>query len=163
MSFLCRFCGGKKCKHENWKTQENSAIEGLNSTWITMDILACQRPSSRIIDQYDLIASFKKQKIFSLYCLQENGEHPHCGDGIHKGSGLSYHPSEFMNRGVGFFDYGWKDHNTTSIKSLLKIMKSIDQRMVDGKKIAVHCHAGRGRTALVICAYLIYKEDMSAE
>jgi protein tyrosine phosphatase domain-containing protein 1 len=29
-------------------------------------------------------------------------------------------------------------------------------------KISVHCHAGRGRTLLVICSWLIYYERMSA-
>ena len=27
----------------------------------------------------------------------------------------------------------------------------------------MHCHAGRGRTALVICCYLIYEKNFSAE
>ena len=26
-------------------------------------------------------------------------------------------------------------------------------------KIAVHCHAGKGRTALVICGYLMFKNN----
>ena len=32
-----------------------------------------------------------------------------------------------------------------------------------GKKLAVHCHAGKGRTALVVCAFLIYQQGLSAE
>jgi hypothetical protein len=45
--FLCQFCGGEECDHENYlknKRQPN-AIEGLNSNWITDNILAMQRPS----------------------------------------------------------------------------------------------------------------------
>lgn len=30
--------------------------------------------------------------------MQEPGEHPYCGDGIHTGSGLSYLPEEFYER-----------------------------------------------------------------
>ena len=31
------------------------------------------------------------------------------------------------------------------------------------KKVAIHCHAGRGRTALVICGYLMFKNEWSAQ
>jgi len=30
------------------------------------------------------------------------------------------------------------------------------------QKVAVHCHAGRGRTALVICGYLMFKNNWNA-
>ena len=30
--------------------------------------------------------------------LQEPGEHPFCGDGIHEKSGFSYYPEEFYER-----------------------------------------------------------------
>lgn len=53
--FVCRFCGGKECKHENWKNVENPAIEGLNSNWINDDIVASQRLSDRLIHEYRII------------------------------------------------------------------------------------------------------------
>lgn len=33
----------------------------------------------------------------------------------------------------------------------------------DEGKISVHCHAGRGRTLLVICSWLIYYDRMPAQ
>lgn len=58
--FLCNFCGGKKCKLENYLNHPNPAIKGLNSDWITSRFLAMQRPSSRLIKEFDIISQFKK-------------------------------------------------------------------------------------------------------
>jgi protein-tyrosine phosphatase len=95
--------------------------------------------------------------------LQEPGEHPYCGDGIHKSSGLSYLPSEFYSHGIKFYNFGWRDHETTNLNIILKIIKCMDICISEGKKVAVHCHAGRGRTGLIICAYLIYKYSYTAD
>ena len=61
--FLCNFCGGKKCKLENYLNHPNPAIKGLNSDWITDRFLAMQRPSSRLIKEFDIIGQFKKFQI----------------------------------------------------------------------------------------------------
>ena len=60
LRFLCRFCGGSTCKDEDYKKNPiQNAFPGLHSNWVTTDILAMQRPSSRIIKEYDLISKFK--------------------------------------------------------------------------------------------------------
>lgn len=64
--FLCNFCGGKKCKHENYLSHPSSAIKGLNSDWITERFLAMQRPSSRLIKEFDIIAQFKRLHYYNL-------------------------------------------------------------------------------------------------
>jgi hypothetical protein len=37
---LCTFCGGASCKHEDWTKIKNPAVKGLNSNFITEDIIA---------------------------------------------------------------------------------------------------------------------------
>jgi len=152
---LCHFCGGKSCKHENWKNNKRNpkGLDGLHCDWIMDNILATQRPSSRLIKAYSLIDHMKKLHLYSIFCLQEPGEHPHCGDGIHESSGLSYLPEEFNERsrghiadGINFYNFGWEDHQTTNFDIILKILKSLDYCLSEGKRVAVHCHAGRGRT-----------------
>ena len=76
---------------------------------------------------------------------------------------MSYLPEEFYKHGIAFYNFGWKDHNTTDLSTLVKIVKTVESVMRGGGKIAVHCHAGRGRTALVICAYLMYKRGKTAK
>ena len=105
----------------------------------------------------------KSHNIQAIFCLQEPGEHPYCGDGINKKSGLSYLPEEFYKLGIAFYNFGWRDHETTDILTLLKIVKTMDFVLKQNCKVAVHCHAGRGRTGLVICAYLIYKKGFTAQ
>lgn len=162
LKVLCIFCGGKACKNENYlQNKKKNAIEGLHSNWITPKILAMQRPSSKLLKKYSLIQKFKTQKINSIFCLQEPGEHPICGDGIHKKSGLSYLPEEFYKNKINFYNFGWRDHETTDLITLLKIIKTMDLALRGNNKIAVHCHAGKGRTGLVICGYLMFKRNVS--
>eukprot|EP01015_Nassula_variabilis_P012096 TRINITY_DN19807_c0_g1_i1.p1 TRINITY_DN19807_c0_g1~~TRINITY_DN19807_c0_g1_i1.p1 ORF type:complete len:214 (-),score=30.48 TRINITY_DN19807_c0_g1_i1:38-679(-) len=163
-SFLCTFCGGKKCKQENWLNNPQSVIQGLDSDWITDNILAMQRPSSRLVKEFNIPEQFLKHGIKSIFCLQEPGEHPKCGDGIHKSNGLSYLPEEeFFKHGIFFYNMGWKDHNITNYEFLLKLIDLVHFALTTGDKVAVHCHAGRGRTAILICAWLIYDQRMSAD
>jgi hypothetical protein len=111
----CFFCGGKECKYENYKLwttdkhQTKNAIEGLYSSWITPDILAMQRPSTRLIEEYNLVSVFKENNIKSIFNLQQWGEHASCGDGIDAGSGFSYIPETWMDNGVYYYNFGWKD------------------------------------------------------
>ena len=72
-------------------------------------------------------------------------------------------PEEFYRHGIAFYNFGWRDHSTTDISTLVKIIKTIEKVMKGGGKIAVHCHAGRGRTALVICAFLMYRDGKTAK
>jgi hypothetical protein len=163
VKFICRFCGGKSCKSEDWTRHPSPAIQGLHSDWITDEILATQRPSTKLINEFHITKSFTDNFIFSIFCLQEPGEHPYCGDGIQTQSGFSYDPEEFYSKGIYFYNFGWQDHCTTENSNILKICKTIDFAMLDGKKAAFHCHAGRGRTGLIIAAYLIYKNNLTSK
>lgn len=89
-SFICRFCGGKSCKHEDWTKCKNPAIQGLHSNWINEQIIASQRLSNRLIKEFDIIKQLKEKNVGAIINLQEMGEHPHCGDGIIKNVGYSY-------------------------------------------------------------------------
>ncbi|EGR33826.1 protein tyrosine phosphatase domain protein 1 protein, partial [Ichthyophthirius multifiliis] len=162
--FLCMFCGGKNCPKENYLKNPNiNAIEGLHSDWINNDILAMQRPSSRIIKDFNLIQQFKNNKIKAVFNLQLPGEHPYCGDNLNINSGFTYSIEEFTDNNIYFFNYGWTDMTVTNPTYMMKIMSSIDFIISQGYKISVHCHAGTGRTGLVIASWLIFNEGMSYE
>ena len=49
-----------------------------------------QRPSTRIIKEYGIVDQFLRNNIVAVFNLQEQGEHPHCGDRIDEVSGFSY-------------------------------------------------------------------------
>jgi hypothetical protein len=101
----CFFCGGANCKYENWKLWTNTkyagvnAIDGIFSSWITPKILASQRPSTRLIKEFDLINVLKGKGIAAIFNLQSPGEHASCGDGNEPSSGFSYIPEHFMEQG----------------------------------------------------------------
>lgn len=45
---------------------------------------------------------------------------------------------------------------TPPLETLLNIVQVMQNTISSGGKIALHCHAGLGRTGLVIACYLVY-------
>lgn len=158
-TFICRFCNGKACKHEDWTRQagypQSCAIRGLNSSWINSKVLAMQRPSARLITQYNIINQFKAQGIGAVFNLQLPGEHSVCGDGILP-CGFSYDPEELMKEGIAVYNFAWVDMGIPPPALMLSCVQLMDYHIsVRNERVAVHCHAGYGRTGVAIAAWYV--------
>lgn len=48
---------------------------------------------------------------------------------------------------VYYYNFGWKDYGVASLTTILDMVKVMSFAVQEGK-MAVHCHAGLGRTGL---------------
>lgn len=162
LRFVCIFCGGEGCKHENPNANKNKNVyNNLHCNWVNEYILASQRPSNDQIKM--LIKDFKRDNIKAFICLQEPGEHPFCGPGILPESGLSYNPELLNYHEISFYNFSWRDHQTTSINKIMKIITVIEKVNKKGGKVLVHCHAGLGRTGIICCCAMIKLDNITAK
>ena len=163
-SLICRFCGGPSCKHEDWTRQPQhetaSSIRGLHSSYILPTLIGMQRPSSRLIALHSIHAQLVSLNVTAIINLQVAGEHSLCGDGIHP-HGFSYHPDELAP--CHHYAFGWVDMGVPSVERMMNVVQVIDMHQRRGGKVAVHCHAGYGRTGMVAACYLVFSHHYSPE
>ena len=166
---LCLSICGKKCKMENHKFRRiPTPIEGLNCDQIDEFLYASQRLTNKTINQFNLLQKLKELNIGLIVNCETKGEHPFCGDPYYDGldeSGFAYSISLLEKNGIDVLLCGWNDLTIPeSFNHIIKIVKKMYYYINKlNKKIIVHCHAGFGRTAIVLACYYIFSKKISAE
>ncbi|XP_028439198.1 protein tyrosine phosphatase domain-containing protein 1 [Perca flavescens] len=155
-------CGGQACKYDNpsYWSDNQQAIKGLYSSWVSDYFLAMSRPSTEIIEKYNIIDQFKRNGIKTVINLQIPGEHASCGNRLEPESGFSYRPEVFMENNIYFYNFGWSDYGVANLTTVLDMVKVMAFALQEGK-IAIHCHAGLGRTGVLLACFLAYATRMT--
>ncbi|XP_070695055.1 protein tyrosine phosphatase domain-containing protein 1 [Pempheris klunzingeri] len=156
-------CGGQACKYDNpsYWSEDQQAIKGLYSSWVSDHLLAMSRPSTEIIEKYNVIEQFRRNGIKTVINLQIPGEHASCGNPLEPESGFSYRPEVFMENNIYFYNFGWSDYGVANLTTILDMVKVMAFALQEGK-VAVHCHAGLGRTGVLLACFLAFTTRMTA-
>ncbi|WP_297090323.1 dual specificity protein phosphatase family protein [Thermococcus sp.] len=73
---------------------------------------------------------------------------------------LPYSLDEWQKRGVEVLHSPIEDFTAPSLEQLLKILRWIEARVGEGKKVLIHCMGGLGRSGTVAVAWVMYSEGV---
>ncbi|KAL0490849.1 protein tyrosine phosphatase [Acrasis kona] len=150
-SSQCKYCNSLN------RLEVETYIAGLNSILVKDVIVMSQRPSTEILEHHNTIEDMIDKGVGAIFNLQQKNEWAFCGHTMHKDCGFSYQYDDFKQHGIEVHYSGWRDNTAPpSAQVMLDIVETIHNYAKEGKKVLVHCHAGKGRTGIVACCYLIY-------
>ena len=73
---------------------------------------------------------------------------------------LPYSLDEWQKRGVEVLHSPIEDFTAPSLEQLLEILRWIEARVGEGKKVLIHCMGGLGRSGTVAVAWVMYSEGV---
>ncbi|NJE48027.1 dual specificity protein phosphatase family protein [Thermococcus sp. 9N3] len=76
---------------------------------------------------------------------------------------LPYSLDEWEKRGVEVFHSPIPDFSAPPLSQLLEILRWIEVKVLEGKKVLVHCLGGCGRSGTVAVAWLMYSKRLPLE
>ncbi len=74
---------------------------------------------------------------------------------------LPYSLEEWKKRDVEVLHSPIEDFTAPSLDQLLEILRWIDARVREGKRVLIHCLSGLGRSGTVAVAWLMYSKGLS--
>ncbi|MCA9640832.1 MAG: dual specificity protein phosphatase family protein [Polyangiaceae bacterium] len=75
----------------------------------------------------------------------------------------SFSPSELSPFGLEARHFPIEDMGIPTVSNAIRLCRTIEKALERGDRVAVHCHAGLGRTGSMLAAYLIYKGSTAEE
>lgn len=64
---------------------------------------------------------------------------------------------------INYFHLYVEDYKSPSINELDKVIIYIENEIKAGRKVLVHCAAGKGRTGTILAAYMLKKDNLSPQ
>ena len=71
---------------------------------------------------------------------------------------MSYPPSLLYSSSISYYNPFWSDMSVPTFSQMLSLCSVITSHVLSGQVVAVHCHAGYGRTGIVIASVLLFMD-----